>query len=65
MLGKENASSQQSSFCNVINSGSDPHMPDHPIIRSESMFDYEDELANIDEYFLSEFKNDNVAEKLF
>jgi len=45
--------------------GSDPHMPDHPIIRSESMFDYEDELANIDEYFLSEFKNDNVTEKLF
>ena len=40
-------------------------MPDHPIIRNESMFDYEDELANIDEYFLSEFKNDNVAEKLF
>jgi hypothetical protein len=40
-------------------------MPDHPIIRSESMLDYEDELANIDEYFLSEFENDNVAEKLF
>ena len=65
LLDKENASSQQSSFCYVINSGSDSHMPDHPIIRSESMFDYEDELANIDEYFLSEFKDDNVAKKFF
>jgi len=29
------------------------------------MYEYGDELVNIDEYFLSEFKNDNIAEKLF
>jgi hypothetical protein len=39
-------------------------MPDHPIIRSESMFDSELELENIDDYFLSEHKNDNIADLL-
>jgi hypothetical protein len=46
-----------------VPAGSDPHMPDHPIIRSDSMSDSELELENMDEYFLSEIYNEKVADK--
>lgn len=61
-MPKEMSSSYSPSQVNV-QAGSDPHMPDHPLIRSDSMSDSELELENMDEYFLSEVHNDKVADK--